>query len=37
VNYHYWKATPEEMKLAEHDLDMIEKELKEKIERSAGK
>lgn len=37
VNYHYWKSTPEEMKLAEHDLDMIEKELKEKIERSAGK
>jgi transketolase len=37
VNYHYWKATPEEMKIAEHDLDMIEKELKEKTERRAGK
>ncbi len=37
VNYHYWKATPEEMKLAENDLDLIEKELKEKTERSAGK
>jgi len=37
VNYHYWKATPEEMELAEHDLDMIEKELNEKIGRRAGK
>lgn len=37
VNYHYWKATPEEMKLADNDLDQIEKELKEKTERSAGK
>lgn len=37
VNYHYWKATPEELELAENDLDLIEKELKEKIERSAGK
>jgi len=31
VNYHYWKATPEEMEQAEHDLDTIEKKLKEKI------
>jgi len=37
VNYHYWKATPEELELAENDLDLIEKELKEKIERSSGK
>jgi transketolase len=36
VNFHYWKAKPEEMEQAEHDLDAIEKELKEKIERSAG-
>jgi transketolase len=31
VNYHYWKATPEEMEQAERDLDAIEKMLKEKI------
>jgi transketolase len=31
VNYHYWKATPEEMEQAERDLDAIEKKLKEKI------
>lgn len=31
VNYHYWKATPEELKQAEHDLDTIENQLKEKI------
>ncbi len=37
VNYHYWKATPDEMKMADNDLDLIEKELKEKTERSAGK
>lgn len=37
VNYHYWKATPDEMKLADNDLDLIEKDLKEKTERSAGK
>ena len=33
VNYHYWKATPEEMELAEHDLDKIEKHLKGKMEK----
>lgn len=37
VNYHYWKATPDEMKLADNDLDLIEKDLKEKTERSAGR
>jgi transketolase len=31
VNYHYWKATSEEMEQAERDLDAIEKKLKEKI------
>ena len=31
VNYHYWKATPEEMEQAERDLDAIENKLKEKI------
>lgn len=36
VSYHYWKATPEEMEQAEHDLDAIEKQLKEKTERSTG-
>jgi transketolase len=30
VSYHYWKATPEEMKQAEHDLDYIENQLNEK-------
>jgi transketolase len=32
VNYHYWKAKPEEMELAERDLDMIEVQLKTKME-----
>jgi transketolase len=36
VNYHYWKATPEEMEQAERDLDSIEKGLKEKTERNTG-
>lgn len=36
VNYHYWKATPEEMKQAEKDLDEIENELKNKLKRVAG-
>jgi transketolase len=31
LNYHYWKATPEEMKQAELDLEAIEKQLKEKL------
>jgi transketolase len=31
LNYHYWKATPEEMKQAELDLETIEKQLKEKL------
>jgi hypothetical protein len=31
LNYHYWKATPEEMEQAERDLDAVEKKLKEKI------
>lgn len=35
VNYHYWKATPEEMKQADHDLDIIEKQLKGKMEMTA--
>lgn len=34
VSYHYWKAKKEEMVQADHDLDAIEKELKEKMERS---
>jgi transketolase len=33
VSYHYWKAKPEEMEQAERDLDNIEKQLKEKMER----
>ena len=33
VNYHYWKANPEEAEQAERDLDKIEKELKVKMER----
>ena len=33
VNYHYWKSTPEEMEQAECDLDKIEAQLKEKMER----
>ncbi len=36
VNYHYWKATPEEMEQAVHDLDAIESKLKEKMERSSS-
>ena len=31
VSYHYWKATPEEMKQAENDLEAIENQLNEKI------
>jgi transketolase len=34
VNYHYWKSNPEEMEKAEQDLDNIEDQLKEKMERS---
>ena len=36
VNYHYWKATPEEMEQAEHDLDAIGNKLKEEMERSSS-
>lgn len=36
VSYHYWKATPEEMKQAESDLDVIEERLREKSKRIAG-
>jgi transketolase len=32
VNYHYWKAKPEEMEQAERDMDIIEKKLKIKME-----
>ena len=32
LNYHYWKAKPEEMKQAETDLENIEKQLKAKME-----
>jgi transketolase len=35
VSYHYWKTSPEEMTQAENDLNVIERQLKEKIERSA--
>jgi transketolase len=35
VNYHYWKAKPEEMEQAERDLDNIEHQLKSRME-SAG-
>jgi transketolase len=31
VSYHYWKATPEEMKQAEHDLEAIENQLNNKL------
>jgi transketolase len=31
VSYHYWKASPEEMKQAELDLDVIENQLKGKL------
>ena len=34
VSYHYWKVKPEEMALAENDLDILEKQLKEKMERA---
>jgi transketolase len=30
LSYHYWKATPEEMKQADLDLDVIENQLKAK-------
>lgn len=30
VNFHYWKAKPDELKQAENDLDAIEAKLKEK-------
>jgi transketolase len=33
VSYHYWKATPEEMKQAEHDLEAIENQLNEKLKK----
>lgn len=32
VNYHYWKAKPEEMEQAERDLDEIERRLKSRME-----
>ncbi|MFZ2286985.1 MAG: transketolase [Bacteroidales bacterium] len=32
VSYHYWKAKPEEMVQAEHDLDEIERRLKLRME-----
>ena len=34
VNYHYWKANPDEVELAERDLDNMEKQLKAKMERA---
>lgn len=34
VSYHYWKANPEEMDQAEHDLDKIEEQLKARMERN---
>jgi transketolase len=36
VSYHYWKSNPAELEQAEHDLDAIENELKEKGERSTS-
>ena len=33
VSYHYWKSKPEEMEQAERDLDSLEKQLKERMER----
>jgi transketolase len=36
VNFHYWKAKPEEMAQAERDMDNTEKELKKKYEMSSG-
>jgi transketolase len=35
VNYHYWKAKPEELEQADRDLDNIERQLKSRME-SAG-
>jgi transketolase len=35
VNYHYWKAKPEELEQADRDLDNIERKLKSRME-SAG-
>ncbi|OFY68060.1 MAG: transketolase [Bacteroidetes bacterium RBG_13_42_15] len=32
VSYHYWKAKPEELEQAEHDLNKIEEQLRAKIE-----
>jgi len=32
VSYHYWKVKPEEMEIAERDLDRIEENLKTKME-----
>jgi transketolase len=36
VNFHYWKAKPEEMAQAERDMDNTEKDLKKKSEMSSG-
>ena len=36
VNFHYWKAKPEEMAQAERDMDNTEKELKKKYEMISG-
>jgi transketolase len=33
VSYHYWKAKPDEMEQAEHDLDDMEKQLNRRLER----
>ena len=33
VNFHYWKSNPNELEMAERDLDKIEEQLKEKMER----
>jgi transketolase len=33
VNYHYWTSNPVEMEQADRDLDNIEAQLKEKMER----
>jgi transketolase len=35
VSYHYWKAKADEIAQADRDLDAIEKNLKEKMERSS--
>jgi transketolase len=34
VSYHYWKAIPEEMEQAERDLDNLEKQLKEEMDKA---